>query len=462
MNEADRAPTTAPRARAASAARATLRVLVLAAALVPTLAGTAHGARPNVVLIVGDDMGYADLGVQGATDIATPNIDAIAKNGVRFTNGYVSAPQCSPTRAGLLTGRYQERFGHEFNLSAADDAFGLPLAERTLADRMKAGGYATGLVGKWHLGVEPAFHPTKRGFDEFFGFLAGAHTYFPGGDPVWRGTTLVEESEYFTDAIGREAAAFVDRHASKPFFLYVAFNAVHLPLQADEARLARVSGIADPRRRTYAAMMLAMDDAVGRIVDALRAHRLLDDTLLVFVNDNGGPTMKGVTVNGASNGLLRGSKRTLLEGGIRVPFFVQWPARIAKGTTYAAPVIQLDLAPTILAAAGVAATPDQHFDGVSLLPHLAKPEAAAPPHAALFWRFGEQMAVRRGDWKLVRYDLAAEGGRGISDARLYDLAHDLSETTDVAARHPEIVRDLRHAWDEWNAANPGALWKAAH
>lgn len=436
-------------------------IVVATLSLVATLVGAALAKPPNVVLILGDDMGYADLGVQGATDIPTPSIDAIAKNGVRFTNGYVSAPQCSPTRAGLLTGRYQERFGHEFNLSPSDDAFGLPLTETTIADRMKAAGYATALVGKWHLGVEPQFHPLKRGFDEFFGFLGGLHAYEPGRAPVMRGTTEVSESEYLTDAIGREAVAFIDRNAAKPFFLYVAFNAVHTPMEADPARLARVATIADPQRRTYAAMMIAMDEAVGRIVAALRGHGLLDDTLLVFLNDNGGPTMRGVTVNGASNAPLRGSKRTLLEGGIRVPFFVQWPARLPHGTTFAAPVIQLDLAPTMLAAAGVAVDPAWKLDGANLLPHLAEQGDGKAPHPALFWRFGDQMATRRGDWKLVRYDLAAEGGRGTSDVRLYDLAHDVGETTDLAARHPEIVHDLRHAWDQWNAANGSSLWKAA-
>jgi arylsulfatase A-like enzyme len=443
--------------------RATLRFGLLAAVMVAGLGTAAEATPPNVVLLVGDDMGYADLGIQGSTDIPTPNIDAIAKHGVRFTNGYVSAPQCSPTRAGLLTGRYQERFGHEFNLSPTDDAFGLPLTETTLGDRMKAAGYATGLVGKWHLGVEPQFHPLKRGFDEFFGFLPGAHAYLPGRAPVMRGTTELPESEYLTDALAREAVAFIDRHVDAPFFLYVAFNAPHLPMEADPPRLARVAAIADPQRRTYAAMMVAMDDAVGRIVDALRTKKILDDTLVIFLNDNGGPTMTGVAVNGSSNTPLRGSKRTLLEGGIRVPFFVQWPAKLAQGTTVDAPVIQLDLAPTVLAAAGVAAKPEWRLDGVNLLPLLAKSSGRKlpPPHSELFWRFGEQTAIRRGDWKLVRYDLAADGRRGLSDARLYDVGRDVGETTDVAGKHPDVVRELQQAWERWNSANAGSLWKAA-
>jgi arylsulfatase A-like enzyme len=415
--------------------------------------GTATAAdKPNVVVIVGDDMGYADLGVVGCKDIPTPHLDALAKSGVRFTSGYVSGPYCSPTRAGLLTGRYQTRFGHEFNPTGGQ---GLPLAETTIADRLKAAGYRTALVGKWHLGNGDR-HPQKRGFDEFFGFLGGAHDYFnPMG--ILRGTEPAGDKTYLTDALAREAVAFIDRNAANPFFLYLAFNAAHTPMQADDSRLKKFAAIADPQRRTYAAMMSAMDDAVGRVTKKLADANLARNTLVVFFSDNGGPTMKGTSINGSVNTPLRGSKRTTLEGGVRVPFFASWPGRLPAGTTDDRPVIQLDVLPTALAAAGVDAKPEWKFDGVNLLPYLGG-EKKDPPHAALFWRFGSQMAVRKGDWKLVKYDNVADGKAGMSAVRLYNLKDDVGEATDLRATQPEKAKELQATWDEWNKANVAPLW----
>ncbi len=419
-------------------------------------------AKPNILLVVGDDMGYADVGFHGCKDIPTPGLDALAASGVRFTSGYVSGPYCSPTRAGLLTGRYQTRFGHEFNPAGA--VGGLPLEEKTIADRLKTAGYATGLVGKWHLGGGADYHPLKRGFDEFYGFLGGGHSYFEAAG-MWRGTEPVNELDYTTDAFGREAVAFIERHKSEPWFLYLAFNAVHTPMHATDERLAKFSNITDEKRRTYNAMMLAMDEAIGQVQKKLKDAGLEKNTLVFFISDNGGPTMPSTSVNAANNAPLRGSKRTTLEGGIRVPFLVSWPGQIKPGV-YAQPVIQLDLTATALAAAGVSVSPDWKAEGVNLLPFL-RGEKTGAPHEALYWRFGQQMAIRVGDYKLVRYDSNADtltGARNqpVSDARLYNLASDIGETKDLASALPEKVKELQTRWDEWNAANIRPGWGGSH
>lgn len=421
-----------------------------------TVTLTMAADRPNILLIVGDDMGYADVGFHGCKDIPTPNLDALAKSGVQFTSGYVTGPYCSPTRAGLLTGRYQQRFGHEFNPAGAST--GLPQKEVTIADRLKQAGYTTGLVGKWHLGSQPAMHPQKRGFDEFIGFLGGAHSFFDA-QGILRGQEPVKTIDYTTDLFGREAAAFIEKHRDKPWFLYLSFNAVHTPMHATEDRMAKLASISDQERRTYAAMMLAMDEAIGKVLTQLETTGQKQRTLVMFISDNGGPTMPGVTVNGSINTPLRGSKRTTLEGGIRVPFVISWAGQIAPAV-FDSPVIQLDLTATALAVAGV--EKDVKSDGVNLLPYLQGKQSEVP-HAALFWRFGEQMAVRAGDYKLVRYDsnadtLTGQGNQPVTAARLYHLKDDLGETKDLAASMPEKVAELQSLWDHWNQQNMRPLW----
>jgi arylsulfatase A-like enzyme len=435
-----------------------LTPVMLSLAMVSGLQHSVAGDRPNIVIIVGDDMGYADVGFHGSKEIPTPSLDSLAAGGVRCTNGYVSGPYCSPTRAGLLTGRYQTRFGHEFNPSGSPDR-GLPLSETTIADRLQAAGYKTGLVGKWHLGGSAEMHPNARGFDEFFGFIAGAHTYLPGqGAPIYRDREEVQETEYLTDALGREAVAFIDRHQDESFFLYLAFNAVHTPMEAQEERLAKFGEIADPKRRKYAAMMAAMDDAIGKVLAKLDANGLSDNTLVFFISDNGGPTMATTATNGSINAPLRGSKRTTLEGGVRVPFLVKWPGKLPAGKVYEQPVIQLDATRTALEAAGIDAAKDNKLEGVDLLPYLSG-TVNGTPHEALFWRFGPQMAVRKGDWKLVKYDPVVDGGKkGATDARLYNLADDIGETNNVIAAEPEKAQELQAAWDEWNKSNVPPLW----
>ena len=425
--------------------------------------------KPNILVIVGDDMGYADVGFHGCKDIPTPNLDALARGGVRFTNGYVTGPYCSPTRAGLLTGRYQQRFGHEFNPSMQESrasGAGLPLSETTMADRFKAAGYRTAMFGKWHLGVNDNQHPLSRGFEQFYGFLDGEHSYLESREkpdsPVLDGRTPVHEMKYLTEELADRAEAFIQKQQTQPFFLYLPFNAVHTPMHAVEKYLQRFPNIADPQRRTYAAMMSAMDDAIGRVIAALRAAKLEEDTLIFFFSDNGGPTMATTTVNGSINTPLRGSKRQTYEGGIRVPFVIHWKGHVAAGKTFDHPVIQLDVLPTALAAAGVAAKPATKFDGVNLLPFLTGKLKGAP-HDTLYWRMGNMMAIRRGAWKLVktregRLDTDVNALSDLSDATLYNLTEDIGEQRDLAAKHPDKVKELAAAWRQWNQQLAQPLW----
>lgn len=426
--------------------------LVLALALALAAPAQEKDARPSIVLFVADDLGYAETGAQGSKDVPTPHIDSIAGAGVRMTDGYVTCPVCAPTRAGLLTGRYQQRFGLELNPGpvatvAAD--YGLPAEELTLAERLRATGYATGMYGKWHLGFREGCRPHERGFAESLVFLAGAHAYRLGQtanqQPMLRNGEVAEVRGYMTDVLGREAAAFVDRHAREPFFLYVPFNAVHAPMQAPTRFAARFAGLADDKRRTFAGMLAAMDEAVGAVLDKLREHGLEERTLVFFVSDNGGPTPQTTSANQP----LRGTKGQLAEGGIRVPFFVQWKGHLTGGATYARPVSTLDVHATVLAAAGVAAPTDKPLDGFDLVPFL-RGEAKGDPHATLCWRYGEQWAIRKGDRKLVQ--LRAQ------PARLFDLAADLGEAKDLAADRPDDVAELRAAYEEWAKGMVAPRW----
>lgn len=433
------------------------RTLLILAAWLSLQTALLAADKPNIIFIVGDDMGYADVGFHGCKDIPTPHLDRLAAAGVQFTSGYVTGPYCSPTRAGLLTGRYQTRFGHEFNPGAG--AEGMPISEQTIANRLGAAGYKTALIGKWHLGSQPAMHPQSRGFQEFFGFLGGAHDYFDDKG-ILRGQQPISEEAYLTDALGREAVSFIEKNKANPFFLYLAFNAVHTPMQADDPRLKKFASIEDKTRRTYAAMMSAMDDAIGLVLAELKDAGLEKNTLVCFISDNGGPTMPGVTVNGSVNTPLRGSKRTTLEGGVRVPYLISWPGTLEPGK-FEQPAIQLDLHATALAAAGIQFTPAMKLDGVNLLPHL-RGETKTPPHDALYWRFGTQTAIRAGDYKLVRYDTTADLDpnvpRTTSRPKLYDLKNDIGETKDLAADMPDKVKELQTKWDEWNKDNIAPAW----
>ncbi|MEX0611280.1 MAG: sulfatase-like hydrolase/transferase [Pirellulales bacterium] len=277
--------------------------------------------KPNILLFLCDDVGWGEYGFQGNKEIPTPHIDSIAKGGVRFTQGYVSGPYCSPTRAGLLTGRYQTRFGHEFNSTARQS--GISLHETTMAERLRSLGYATCAVGKWHLGIQPPYQPTSRGFDEFYGTLANTPFFRPTMFVDSRVSTEVQkvtDSDFYTtEAYGERAVDWLDREKGRPWFLYVPFNAQHAPLQAPQKYLDRFQNIAEERRRTFAGMMSAMDDAVGKILDKVRTMGQEENTLVVFLADNGGPTKQTTSRNDP----LRGFKATTWEGGVRVPFCMQ-------------------------------------------------------------------------------------------------------------------------------------------
>lgn len=428
----------------------------------------AQARKPNILLIVSDDLGYADFGMHGSREMRTPNIDLLAREGIRFTDAYVSAPYCSPTRAALLTGRYQQRFGHEFNIEPGQVEGGLPLSERTMADRLKAAGYRTAVLGKWHLGTAERFHPLNRGFDYFFGFLIGGHSYTSVG--TGRGALLdgkdpAASIEYLTDTLADRASAFIKQHAAEPFFLYLAFNAAHTPMEATEKYLSRFTDIQDERRRTYAAMLSAMDDGIGRTLATLREQKLEQDTLIIYVNDNGGPTMATTTVNGASNAPFRGSKRTTWEGGIRVPLILTWKGRLPEGRVEKRVVIQLDVLPTVLAAAGVSPDPAAGLDGVNLLPFLEGTRRDSP-HDALYWRLGGMMAIRQGDWKLVksREGPFVDGDPAVlsdlSGAELFNLAEDVGEKKNLAAVRPDKVKELSEKWQAWNRQLAKPLWEA--
>jgi len=323
------------------------------------------------------------------------------------------------------------------------------LSQVTLPQVLKDTGYAIGAIGKWHLGGAPCFHPNQRGFAEYFGFLGGGHIYLPGAKggpeyliPLLRNNEPLELKKYMTDVLSREAAAFVARHKAEPFFLYVAYNAVHTPLQAPEKYLSRFAGISDERRRTYAAMTSAMDDGVGQVIEVLRDNGLERDTMVWFFSDNGGPVE---TVAPTHNDPLRGHKGAVFEGGIRVPFVVTWPARLPKGKVYDEPVISLDVFATAAALAGAKVPASHKLDGVNIVPHLTG-KAKEPPHAVLHWRTGggATWAIREGRYKLLQ---AAKD----TAPQLYDLQSDIGETKDIAAEKPDVVTKLKQAHEAWNA-----------
>lgn len=397
---------------------------------------------PNLVIFYADDLGWGETGFQGNKDIPTPNIDMIARNGVRFTSGYVAATYCSPSRAGLMTGRYPTRFGHEFNSVA--NLTGLRLDQTTIADRLKSLGYTSACVGKWHLGGGLEYRPTKRGFDEFYGTLNNTPFFHPTNFVDSRISNdvraVTDPAFYTTDAYTERSLDWIEKNKAKRWFLYLPFNAQHAPLQAPKKYLDRYPNILDENRKTFAAMMTAMDDGVGRVMAKIRALGQEENTLVFFIGDNGGPTQSTTS----NNGPLRGFKMTTYEGGPRVPFAAQWKGTWPAGKTYDFPVMNLDVLPTIVAAAGGRISSEWKLDGVDLTPYVSGANKTRP-HETLYWRYGPQWGIRRGDMKLV----VSRGGGPTPE--LYNLTVDIGESNNLAGTNPKKVQELQALWDKWSA-----------
>jgi arylsulfatase A-like enzyme len=420
---------------------------------VPSWPAQGTSGKPNIIIILADDLGYGDVGFNGCADIPTPNIDSLASNGVLCTDGYVTHPFCSPSRAALLTGRYQQRFGHEHQPDIANNAgdplLGVPTSELFLPQILKPAGYVSGLIGKWHLGGAPSVQPTARGFDEFFGFLPAQSTYYNA--TVLRNTTPVVETSYLTDAFTREGVSFINRHATQPFFLLMAYNAPHAPYQQPpQVYRDRVASITNPTRQVYAAMVCAIDDGVGQLVQTLQSQNLLNNTLIFFLSDNG-PEVGG----GGRSAPLRGFKFNVLEGGIRVPFAIQWTGQSPAGLVYTQPISALDIVATATAAAGVPLPSDRPYDGLNVVPFLTGSQAS--PQRTLFWRVfglgstgppgsqGTIWAVRSGPLKLVT-EKATVG----QPPALYNLPNDLSESSNLASSQPTDVNALNTLYGQWS------------
>lgn len=415
-------------------------------------------SKPNVVLIIMDDLGYGDLGSYGVRDARTPNLDRLAREGVRLTNSYANGANCTPTRAALISGRYQQRVGLEWPLGSDEQDRGLPITGRSLPALLKANGYATGLIGKWHLGFKPELGPNAHGFDEFFGFLSGAVDYYShkrgdGTPDLYENTTPVEVPEYLTDEISRRAIRFIDNHANGPFFLEVAYNAVHWPFEPPDHRPADPNAVPNPNekgdmrlnqgpddvkpatRHDYVKMLERADEGAGMILAALDRHGLSRNTLVIFTNDNGGEWL-------SRNAPFTHRKSTLWEGGIRVPLIMRWPGHLPAAKTSAQVAITMDLTASIVAVTGTTVPSGHHFDGINIIPSLVGRSPVR--ERELFWRIVRpslfQKAVRSGRWKLL-----IDGRHYL----LFDLQNDLAERNDLAAQHPELVLKLKQRMAAW-------------
>ncbi|TXG39823.1 sulfatase [Seonamhaeicola maritimus] len=421
--------------------------------------------QPNILFIFSDDAGYADFGFHGSHDFKTPNLDALAASGVKFTQAYVSAAVCGPSRAGLLTGKYQQKFGFEENnvkgymsnsSALLGHDMGLPVDQVTMADYLKELGYKTALFGKWHMGHADRYHPTKRGFDEFYGFRGGARSYWEMSEAEMQKKAeaklekgfghFKEPEKYLTDELADATIEFIERNKKQPFFAYLSFNAVHTPMEARKDDLEKVPAHLTGRRRTLAAMTIGMDRAIGRVLDKVKELGLSDNTLIVFTNDNGGPS----DTNHSSNAPLSGTKANHLEGGIRVPFLMSWAGKLKANSSYNNPISTLDLLPTFVTVGGGDVSEIEGLDGVDLMP-FAKGESQGKPHETLFWKKENRGAIRHNEWKLIRFpDRPAE---------LYNIEEDISEINDLASEKPELVRELYKKLFDWELTLDRPLWQ---
>ena len=411
---------------------------------------------PNVIVIISDDQGYADVGFHGSEEIFTPNIDRIANNGVIFSEGYVSYAVCSPSRAGLITGKYQNRFGYTRNILLApkDSTMGLPLTEQTLPDVLRKANYKTKAIGKWHLGAHESLVPERRGFDEFFGFIIGGHRYFPEDltindltearrqmdgyiTRIYDNGNRIDTKKYLTEELSDNAVKFIEDNSDNPFFLYLSYNAPHTPLQATKRDLERNMHIEVEKRRTYAAMVSSMDDGIGLILDKLEEKKITDNTIVIFFSDNGGVEW----YNFSDNGVLRGIKGDFFEGGIRVPFTMQWPQKIKPGITYDKPIIALDVFATVASAASAEKYIKNNIDGVDLLPYLTGDKFGLP-HEYLYWKNPDKDidVVRDERYKYLRIK---------NDEYIFDLKNDISEETNIINSSKPIYDRLKSQFKEW-------------
>ncbi len=419
--------------------------------------------KPNIVLIIADDAGYADFGFQGSKEMKTPFLDQLATQGMSFNQAYVTAAVCGPSRAGLMTGKYQQRFGYEENnvpgyMSKScldDDLMGLPMDQRTMGDHLKSLGYTTGYFGKWHLGNADKFHPTKRGFDSFYGFRGSARSYFPftannpnhrQEDYLEKGFKRFEEADaYLTDALAPASANFIENNKNKPFFLVLSFNAVHTPMQATQSDLNAFPNLKG-KRKQLAAMTMALDRSCGLVLKKLAALGLDKNTIVVFTNDNGGPS----DTNASINHPLSGTKANHLEGGIRIPCIIRWPNVVEANSKFDHPISMLDLLPTFYKAAGGEVKDLNDIDGIDLKPYISG-NRADRPHNLLYWKKESRAAIREGDFKLLRFpDRPAE---------LYNVKTDIAETNNLATKYPEKVKAMFKKLFEWETTLTRPLWQ---
>lgn len=440
-----------------------MRFMFRVSVLLTLLVGTVAAATPNVVIFYADDMGIGDVGSYGCADIATPQIDALARRGIRFTNYYSAAPLCSPSRAALMTGRYPARAGVPSNVNSLMNRPGMPAAEFTVGECAKSAGYATGLVGKWHLGSDHATQANSQGFDYFYGYHAcidyWSHFFYydpnsPHYHDLYRNREEVfEDGAFFTDLLVREAVAFIDDHRDKPFLLYVPFHEPHYPMHAPRRFVERYRDL-PYERREYAALVASLDESIGRIMRRLEQHKLVENTLVIFSSDNGPSAEIRANGSGGNTGLHRGHKFSLLEGGIHMPAIVSWPGRLPENQVRDQLVMATDVLPTVAEAVGATLPSDLKLDGMSWLPLLKN--AAAPGHEILFWEWHQQHAVRQGQWKVMRNVIVThpmgkqERMQGDDAVFLVDLEADPSESRNLYPQHRELADRLLKQHDAWH------------